>query len=164
MEIYINIYIKKKRNISKHTSFLDTLIDRTLSTMAASSSLGFSCSKKKSRAELNNRGVNQLLPCCNFTLQKNRMLNFLTYHKELHARLSVSIQLHLLFELRCRPPTDGGNRCCRCSDVYIFLLVLVVSYLDVQVFRVLLPLNHSIGASLLHEEIRSLQGKSSEKV
>lgn len=74
------------------------------------------------------------------------------YHEELHAGLSVYIQLHLLFELRCRPTADGGHRRCRCSDIYVFLLILIICYLYVQVLCVLLSLNHAIGASLLKKE------------
>lgn len=40
-----SLYRKTLHQHSKHTSFLVTLIERTLSTMAASSSLGFSCHK-----------------------------------------------------------------------------------------------------------------------
>lgn len=63
--------------------------------------------------------------------KKDLVLPYLTYHKELHAWLPVSIQLNLLFELRCRPPTDGRHRCCCCSDVDIFLLILIISDLYV---------------------------------
>ena len=95
------------------------------------------------------------------------------HHKELHAGLAVSVQLHfLLFQLLCHQlsgapaaaaaaaattpasttasstTTDGGHSGGRCGDVYVLLLILVVCDFDVQVLRVLLPLHHAVGAPL----------------
>ena len=90
------------------------------------------------------------------------------HHKELHAGLAVGVQLHcLLFQLlghqlsgvpaaasaaasaattttTTSTTTDGGHGGSRRGDVDVLLLVLVVCDLDVQVLRVLLPLDHAV--------------------
>lgn len=84
------------------------------------------------------------------------MILFHTHHKELHTGQSITIQLHFLFELHWCPTADGSHSCRGCSNIYVFLLVLIIRYLDIQILSVLLSLHHTIGASLLRREGRNL--------
>lgn len=129
--------------------------------MAASSSLGFSFKNKKViyLIKTTQRPFDQhsYLYEDPFNLTREEITlseQFYTHHKELHAGLSVHIQLHFLFEQCCCPATDGSHSCCGCSNIYIFLLILIICYLDIKVLGVLLPFHYTIGAPLLAKRER----------
>ena len=78
------------------------------------------------------------------------------HHKELHAVDAVYVQSQLLLELLTHGLAMGGNRrCSRRGHVHVLIcIVLIVRDLDVQVLRVLLPLDLTVGASCLMGEAK----------
>ena len=127
------------------TSFFTIRIESTLSTMAASSSLGFSCRKRCSQS-------NKEIVSSKTHL---KLLKFSAYHKELHGRQCLAIWfLHWL--RKDRLSFDWTS--------YIhFFFFFIVCDLYIQILCIFFPLNLAVWASFLQGQKQSKELRRSPK-